>query len=366
MDLTVTPEMTALREVVASFFARKNPISTVREFLDDPRGYDAKTWLQLAEQVGAQGLLIPEAYGGQESSLREMAIVLEEAAHSLWGGPLVPSSVLATLALLECAKESARAEWLPQLAAGSVVATLVTALDRPFDDAVPTLKMQAEGTTVSGAVRYVLDAHLADLLVVPVNVDGRTDLAAVTAGAPGLTVEVLPTIDLTRRLCTVSFADTPATIIGTDVASGLAVTLTAAAVAIGADQLGLLRAMVELAVEYTGIRKQFGVHIGSFQAVQHLCVDLFVAQESAAALVAAAAAVEPEEAAEQAHVLQAYTSEATPLAGETALHLHGGIGYTWEHDIHLYLRRAKLDEALLGDSAAHREALAHHLDLARR
>ncbi|MCW2523080.1 MAG: acyl-CoA dehydrogenase [Frankiales bacterium] len=364
MDLTVTPEMTALREVVASFFARKNPISTVRELLADERGYDSKIWLQLAEQVGAQGLLIPEAYGGAGGSLREAAIVLEEAGHSLWGGPLLASSVLATVALLEGADEAARAEWLPQLADGSVVATLVTALDRPLADAVPSVGVDAGGATLSGAVRYVLDAHLADLLVVPVDVDGRTDLALVSPGAPGLTVELLPNIDLTRRLCSVSFAGTPATIVGTDVASGLARALTAGATAVGADQLGLLRAMVELAVGYAGIRKQFGVHIGSFQAVQHLCVDLFVAQESAAALVAAAAAAEPEEATELTHVLQAYTSEATPLAGETALHLHGGIGYTWEHDIHLFLRRAKLDEALLGDSASHRQALADLLGLA--
>jgi alkylation response protein AidB-like acyl-CoA dehydrogenase len=361
MDLTVTPEMTALREVLASFFARKSPMSSVRELLEDERGYDAKTWLQLAEQVGAQGLLIPEAYGGTGSSLREMAIVVEEAARTLWGGPLLASSVLATVALTEAASEEAKQEWLPRLADGSAVATLVTGLDRQFGDTTPTLT--ATDGSLTGEVRHVLDAHLADLLVVPVTTDGRTDLALVPAGAPGLSVELLPGTDLTRRICVVTFSQTPATIVGTDVAAGLAVALTAGAVAVGADQLGLLRAMVELAVDYAGIRKQFGVHIGSFQAVQHLCVDLFVAQESAAALVSAAAAAEPDEAVELTHVLQAYASEATPLAGETALHVHGGIGYTWEHDIHLYLRRAKLDEALLGDSAAHREALAHLLDL---
>jgi alkylation response protein AidB-like acyl-CoA dehydrogenase len=361
MDLTVTPEMTALREVVASFFSRKSPISTVRELLDDERGYDAKTWLQLAEQVGAQGLLVPEEYGGTGSSLREAAIVLEEAAHTLWGGPLLASAVLSTVALVECADAEARSEWLPQLADGTVVSTLVTSLDRQFGDTSPTLEVK-DGT-LSGTVRYVLDAHMADVLLAPVAANGRTDLALVPAGAPGLSVELRPGLDLTRRVCTVTFSDTPVTIIGSDVAAGLAVTLTAGAVAVGADQLGLLRAMVDLAVEYAGIRKQFGVHIGSFQAVQHLCVDLFVAKESTAALVAAAAAADPADAAELAHVLQAYAAEATPLAGETALHVHGGIGYTWEHDIHLFLRRAKLDELLLGDSAAHREALGRMLDL---
>jgi alkylation response protein AidB-like acyl-CoA dehydrogenase len=364
MDLIVTPEMTALREVVNSFFTRKTSTTSVREYLDDPRGYDPKIWLQLAEQVGVQGLLIPESYGGQGSTLREAVIGLEEAARHLWGGPLLASSVLATVALLECADDSARQEWLPRLADGSVVATLVTGLDRRFDDIEPTVTADG-GTALSGQVHYVLDAHQADLLVVPVQVDGRTGLATVEADASGLSVEVLPSIDLTRRLCVVTFNETPATIVGVDAAAGLAVALTAGAVAIGADQLGLLRAMVALAVDYAGLRKQFGVHIGSFQAVQHLCVDLFVAQESAAALVAAAAAAPPSEAIELAHVLQAYASEATPLAGETALHVHGGIGYTWEHDIHLYLRRAKLDEMLLGDSAAHREALAGLLDLAR-
>jgi alkylation response protein AidB-like acyl-CoA dehydrogenase len=380
MDLTVTPEMDALREVVASFFERKSPMESVRTNLDDPdaggaAAFDPAVWQQLAEQVGAPGLLIAEEFGGQGSSLREMAIVLEESARRLWGGPLLASSVLATVALVEGAGAVAHKQWLPQLADGSLTAALVIPADRDPARSGPGVSaiIGAGGEyRLTGEVGNVIGGTAAGLLVVPVDVEGRTDLVVVDPSAAGVTVEPLPAIDLTRRLAKVSFADTAATVAGTDAADAVTQALAAGAVAVGADQLGLLRAMTAMAVEYAGLRTQFGVPIGSFQAVAHLCVDLFVAQESTAALVGAAAAAGAEaggsrtalaEAVLTAQVLQAYASEATVRAGETALHIHGGIGFTWEHDIHLFLRRAKLDEELFGSSTVHRDALAAALEL---
>jgi len=295
-------------------------------------------------------------------------VVVEEAARRLYAGPLLASSVLATVALVECADEATRASYLPRLADGSLVATLGVSLDRGPGSAPNSLAVKADGDDVrlSGELGYVLDAHVAGLFVVPVILDGRTDLVVLEAGAPGPEVTVLPGLDLTRRLCRVRFADTPARLAGTDVAPGLARTMTVAAIALGADQLGLMDRLVAMAVDYAGVRKQFGNHIGSFQAVQHLCADIFVAKESAAALVAASASAFADgdaDAAELALITQAYCSEAAPQVAETSLHLHGGIGFTWEHDVHLYLRRAKVDEFLLGDSASYRASLAGELGL---
>jgi alkylation response protein AidB-like acyl-CoA dehydrogenase len=367
MQLTESAEQRALRESVRRFLAERSPIAGVRAAMDTEAGHDPAVWWQAATQLGLPALAIPEQYGGAGFSFVEQAIVLEELGCGLYPGPYLPSAVLAATALLGSGDEQACKELLPPVAAGEQIATLAVSEDGGSWDPAATA-LAATNCVLNGHKSFVLSGHIADLLLVAARSRAGLSLYAVRADAPGLTRTVLPTLDQTRRLARLEFRDTPARLVGADGAAGsvLASTMDIAALALAAEQLGGAQAALDMAVAYAKSREQFGRPIGSFQAIKHRCADLLLELESARSTVAYAAWAVAESSPEVpvvAALAKAYVSEAfCHIAAET-IQIHGGIGFTWEHDAHLYLKRAKSDELFLGDPAHHREQLAARIGL---
>lgn len=374
MELVVSEEQRELRSALRRFFAEKSPSAEVRRLMAAPTGYDPAVWSQMAGQLGLQGLAIPEEYGGSGFRFRELVIVLEEMGRALLCAPYLASAVLAANALLLSGDEAAKADLLPGIADGTAIATLAfTEQNGRWDEAGIELAARPGRTSdkawlLDGVKSYVLDGQAADVVLVVARTEGPAlSLFAVDATAPGLVRTPLPTLDQTRRLSRLEFAGVSARLVGQEGAAGevLTATLDRAAVALAAEQLGGAQRVLEMSVEYAKVRTQFGRPIGSFQAIKHKCADLLVEVESSRSAVMHAAAVadtEPERLPAAAALAQAYCSDAFFHAAAETIQIHGGIGFTWEHDAHLYFKRAKSSQAFLGDSAHHRGKLAALLD----
>jgi alkylation response protein AidB-like acyl-CoA dehydrogenase len=375
MILGVTEEQEELRASVRRFLADRAPITAVRELMETTDGLDAGVWRQAGEQLGLQGIAIPEQYGGAGFSFAEQAIVLEELGAALYGGPYLASAVLATTALLASPDEDARKAYLPGIASGDTIATLAfTEEDGSWEpDAIrltanPAQDDSAGGWQLDGRKSFVLDGHTANLILVVARTGDALSLFAVPAEASGLTRTALPTLDQTRKLARLDFAAVPATLIGS-VGDGQAVlsrTLDVAAIAQAAEQLGGAQRALDMAVEYAKVRHQFGRPIGSFQAIKHRCADLLLEVESLRSAVQYAAAAVAEDSAEVpvvAALVKAYASDVYFHVAAENIQIHGGIGFTWEHDAHLYFKRAKASELFLGDASYHREHLATRIGL---
>jgi alkylation response protein AidB-like acyl-CoA dehydrogenase len=367
MQLAESAEQRALRESVRRFLTERSPTSAVRAAMDTAAGYDPAVWQQAAGQLGLPALAIPEQYGGAGFSFVEQVIVLEELGRSLYPGPYLPSAVLAATALLGSGDEQACKDLLPPVAAGEQIATLAVTEDGgSWDPAATTLS--AAGGVLNGHKSFVLSGHVADLILVAGRSEAGLSLYAVPSTAAGLTRTVLATLDQTRRLARLEFQDTPARLVGVAGAAGpvLAATMDVAALALAAEQLGGAQAALDMAVAYAKEREQFGRPIGSFQAIKHRCADLLLELESARSIVGYAAWAVAESSPEVpavAALAKAYVSEAFFHIAAENIQIHGGIGFTWEHDAHLYLKRAKSDELFLGDGAHHREALAGRIGI---
>jgi alkylation response protein AidB-like acyl-CoA dehydrogenase len=376
MILGVTPEQEELRASVRRFLADRAPISAVRELMETADGLDTTVWQQAGEQLGLQGIAIPEQYGGAGFSFAEQAIVLEELGAALYGGPYLASAVLAANALLASPDEDARKEYLPGIATGEVIATLAfTEEDGSWDPDAIRLAATSRGDEwqLDGRKSFVLDGHTAGLILVVARTGEELSLFAVSAdavlaGPGGLTRTALPTLDQTRKLASLDFAGTPARLIGSvgDGAKVLSRTLDIAAIAQAAEQLGGAQRALDMAVAYLKVRHQFGRPIGSFQALKHRCADLLLEVESLRSAVQYAAAAVAEDSAEipmVASLVKAYASDVYFHVAAENIQLHGGIGFTWEHDAHLYFKRAKASELFLGDARYHREHLATRIGL---
>jgi alkylation response protein AidB-like acyl-CoA dehydrogenase len=371
MILGVTPEQEELRDSVRRFLADRAPISAVRELMDTTDGLDAAVWRQAGEQLGLQGIAIPEEYGGAGFTFAEQAIVLEELGAALYGGPYLASAVLAATALLASPDEDARSEYLPGIASGELIATLAfTEEDGSWDpDAIRmTATRQEDGWRLDGRKSFVLDGHTAGLVLVVARTGDALSLFAVPADASGLTRAALPTLDQTRKLARLDFAATPARLVGSagDGTAVLSRTLDIAAIAQAAEQLGGAQRALDMAVEYLKVRHQFGRPIGSFQGLKHRCADLLLEVESLRSAVQYAAAAVAEDSAEipmVAALVKAYASDVYFHVAAENIQMHGGIGFTWEHDAHLYFKRAKASELFLGDATYHREHLATRIGL---
>ncbi|MFJ8493800.1 acyl-CoA dehydrogenase family protein [Streptomyces sp. NPDC094038] len=372
MDLTFSDEQNELRTVVRSFLARYSDEAAVRRLAADPRGHDRAVWRRLAGEVGVQGLAVPEEYGGSGFGYVELGVVFEEAGRALLCAPLYATVALAAEALLRCRDERARRDLLPGIAGGDTVATLALTEDTGRWDAPGirlTARETATGWRLTGTKTYVPDGHVADLLLVAARTPGGISLFAVDAGAPGLTRTPLATLDETRKQARLEFAGTPARLLGAEGTAWpvLERTLATAAVLLAAEQVGGAAAALDSAVAYAKIREQYGRPIGSFQGIKHKCADTLVEIEAArsacyAGLWALDAGDETETAVSAA-LAQAFCSEAfTRVAGD-AIQIHGGIGFTWEHPAHLYFKRAKSSETLLGPPSYHRELLATRLGI---
>jgi alkylation response protein AidB-like acyl-CoA dehydrogenase len=362
VTLLFSPEQDELRDSVCRFLADKAPMTAVRAYVDGG-AYDDALYAAMAGQLGLTGLAVPEKFGGAGYSVVELGIVLEEMGRALTPSPYFATAGLAVPALLATDDDAAKAALLPGLADGSVTATLALAeLDGRWDleALATTASSSADGWTLDGTKAYVVDGHTADLLLVAARSSAGVGLYAVEATASGLTREHTPSLDLTRSLATVTLAKTPARLVGeADGAAALAEALDVVAVALAHEQVGGAARCLEMAVDYAKVRVQFGRPIGSFQAIKHMCAEVLLEVESArAAAYWSASELDSDEATLAAAMAQAYCSETYTHAAEANVQVHGGIGYTWEHDAHLYLRRAKSSELLFGTPGSYRDRLA--------
>ena len=368
---TFGEEHDQLRSTVRAFLAAKSPEAEVRRVMQTAAGYDPDVWRQMAEQLGLQALAIPAEFGGAGFGTVELGIVLEEMGRALLCAPYFSSVVQAAGALLYCGDDAAKNEFLPGIASGETIATLAYIEDcgRPDE---PGIALRASrsggGWRLDGVKSFVLDGCRADLVVVAARAPRGVTLFLVPGDAPGLTRTQLSTMDLTRKQARLEFTGTPARLLGTEGAGWATMTrvleLTAAALA--AEQVGGAQKVLEMAVAYAKLRVQFGRPIGSFQAVKHRCADMLLAVESArsAAYYALWTASElSEDLPVAAGMAKAYCSAAYVRAAADNIQIHGGIGFTWEHPAHLYLKRAKSSELLFGDPAYHRRLVAGHIGI---
>ncbi len=371
MKLGYSTEQQEMRESVRRFLADRMPLPRVRELMDSPDGTDEKTWNYAGSQLGLQAIAIPEEFGGAGFTFAEQAIVLEELGAALYPGPYLASAVLAANALLASSDDEAKRDFLPGIASGETVATLAfTEDDGAWEpDAITLTATHAAGAqpeggwVLDGHKSFVLDGYTAGLILAVARTADGLSLFAVTPDADGLTRKQLPTLDQTRRLARLEFSAVPARLIGAagEGAAILNESLDIAAIAQAAEQLGGAQRALDMAVSYAKIRHQFGRPIGSFQAIKHRCADLLLEVESLRSAVGYAAAAVAEDSAEVpvvAALVKALASDTYFHVAAENIQIHGGIGFTWEHDAHLYFKRAKASELFLGDASYHRERLA--------
>jgi alkylation response protein AidB-like acyl-CoA dehydrogenase len=371
MNFAFSEEQEELRKTVRAFLEAKSDESAVREQMETENGFDPAVWSQMGEQMGLQGLAIPEEFGGSGYGFVELGVVLEEMGRALLCAPYFSTVVLAANTLLHSGDDAAKAKYLPGIASGETVATLAyTEPSGKWDDSGITMEATAagDGWTLTGTKMFVLDGHTANLIIVAAKTAKGTSLFAVEGDAAGLTRTALSTMDQTRKQAKLEFAGTPAELIGTE-GEGWTVlgsVLDLAAVGLAAEQVGGAQKVLEMAVEYAKVRVQFGRPIGSFQAIKHKCADMLLEVESAksAAYYGMWCASEMnEELPSVASLAKAYCSEAYFHATAENIQIHGGIGFTWEHPAHLYFKRAKSSELLFGDPTYHRELLAQRIGI---
>jgi len=336
--------------------------------MESPSGYDEQVWQQLAGEMGLPGIAVPEEFGGAGAGMRELAVVFEEMGASLLCSPFFATVALAVSALLTSGDRDAIGKLLPGFVDGSTTATLILndALGPWNPESVTlTARPATGGFLVDGDAPMVLDGHTADVVLLAARTEAGISLLAVESTAPGLQHERLASLDRTRRIARLRFDDVPATLIGTDGAGAAALARTSdlALVALGAEQVGAAQRCLDMAVDYAKNRIQFGRAIGSFQAVKHRCADMLVAVEGArsAAIHAAEVGDDPDSAELPiaASVAKMACSEALLQAAFDSMRIHGGIGFTWEHDAHLYMRRAKASQLMFGSPDMHAQRLAN-------
>jgi alkylation response protein AidB-like acyl-CoA dehydrogenase len=370
MDFAFTPEHDELRQTIRKFLADKSPEVAVRRLMSTELGYDPQVWAQMAEQMGLLGLIIPEEHGGAGLGFVELAIALEEMGRTLLCAPYLSTAVLATNALLLGASPEAQAAVLPGIAAGKKIATLAcTEPKRGWEAADVAMQATADGDAwrLDGTKSFVLDGHCADVLLVVARVKEGLSLFQIGGEADGVKRELLPTLDLTRKLARVTFQRARAQRIGKpgDLTKTIDKVLTLGIVALAAEQAGGVQRCLEMSTEYAKTRLQFGRAIGSFQAIKHRCADMLVGVEFAksAAYHAVFRAAEDDEAelGAAAAMAKSYCSEAYFQAAADNIQIHGGMGFTWEHAAHLYFKRAKSSSLLFGDPLHHREKLAQRI-----
>ena len=369
MDLTFSDEQEELRGVVRAFLRDVSPEDEVRRLMETPSGHDAAVWTKMSDQLGLQGLAVPEDLGGAGAGPLEVGIVAEEMGRVLFGAPFLATCVLATQAILAAGDPGCSRELLPGIACGVTVATLAfSEPGLPWDaPASATTVRRADGHwLLDGAKDLVLDGAHADLILVTARGERGVGLYAVGGDAPGLVRTPLRSLDPTRKLARLDFAGTPAHPVGPGDAGPriLSSVLDHASAALAAESVGLAQHLLDVVVSHVKDRVQFGQPIGAFQGVQHACAHLYVEVESARATAHhalwAAAAGSPDLTL-AASLAKACATDAAAHVATEAIQLLGGIGVTWEHPAHLYFRRAKSSQLLFGDTDQHRDTLVRLL-----
>lgn len=357
-------ELDSFRTAVRDYLEQASSSPAVRTLMDTEQGYDEAVWRQMANELGLHGIAAPEQWGGAGAGMPELAVVFEEMGAALLCSPFFATVALALQALLDSGDESAIDEFAPPLLDGSQVATLVlNGTLGSWDPTAVTITGQRDDADyrLFGDADLVLDGHTADLVLVVANTAKGTSLFAVPGTASGLPREPLSTLDRTRKVARLRFDGVAARLIGADgqAAAGLARTCDLALVALASEQLGAAQRCLDAAVGYAKERIQFGRAIGSFQAIKHRCADMLVLVEGArSAVFHAAQATDDRERAVAASVAKVACSEALLQVSFDNMRIHGGIGFTWEHDAHLYVRRAKATELMFGSPDHHLARLA--------
>ncbi len=355
---TFTPEQLGLRDAVRQLLAKRSDSAAVRRALELPGGYDESVWQLLCEQIGVAALAIPERFGGVGAGPMETHLVLDELGRRLTPSPMLGSAVLAAQLLLAAGDEAACARLLPGIAEGAVMAVCWSGPDGDWASTPTAVTLSADGI-LTGTAHYVLNGDSAQTLLVAAGEAGRAVLVEVDPAQPGVSVRHTPSMDPTLRLARVEFASAHGSrILAESPGAALARARTAAVLAQTAEQVGAMSALLAATVDYSKVRVQFGRPIGSFQALKHRMADLHVLVEAArsASYAAAAGTIEPAVAA-------VYCAEALFTVAGEAIQLHGGIAITWEHDAHLYFKRAQAGTQLFGTPTRHLAELAEAVGL---
>jgi alkylation response protein AidB-like acyl-CoA dehydrogenase len=374
LDFGFSEEQEMLRDAAKRFLADNCSTKFVRQVMADGTAHDAGFWQKLVGQ-GWPGLLIPEQYGGANGTFLDMTVIIEEMGKALLPGPFFAAALLGAPTFIEGASDGLKKEFLPKMAEGKFIATVAVAEAAGRFDAGGieiTASKKGSGYTLTGEKFFVPDAHVADAIVVAARTSGGSGedgitLLCVPANEKGVTVTQLKTVDMTRRMCHVKFDNVRADVVIGKENGGwttLRRVLDIATAGLSAEMVGTAQKALDIAVDYAKTRVQFGKPIGSFQAVKHKCVDMMVSVENSRSLTYYACWTVDERVAEAATAVpmaKAYASDMAKNVTSEAIQVHGGIGFTWEHDMHLYHRRALAGEANLGNAPIHREVVAKSL-----
>lgn len=378
MQYVLPEEQESFRTSLRRFLEAHSSEEDVRHVMETDEGYDHDLWVRMASELGLQGIHVPERFGGVGLGQRELAMAMEELGRVLYVGPYLSTVVLSVNALLASGDEEACAAYLPPIVRGELRAAVAfVEADGDWDFQQIGLQAREDGDgrrfRLEGTKDFVVDGHTADLILVLASGQDGSSLFAVSMdhlddGA--VDREVLPTLDRTRKQARLRFHGAPARRVGTAGrgAEVMREVCQLTAVALSAEQVGGAQRCLDMAVDYARQRIQFGRPIGSFQAIKHTCARMSLGVEAArsAALFAAWCADERRDALSvEASVAKAYCSDTFTRAAAENLQIHGGIGFTWEHPAHLYLRRAKASELFLGDGRHHRERVLHDVGLSR-
>jgi alkylation response protein AidB-like acyl-CoA dehydrogenase len=376
MRFSFTEEQEEFRVFLRRFLETKSPTTEVRRLMDTDEGYDEAVWKQLSSELGLPAVHVPEEYGGQGFTVAELAIVVEEMGRTLLCAPYFSSAVLGTTTILEAATEEQKRTLLPPLAAGETRATLAFTEENGLWDSSgveATATISGDGFTIDGTKSFVLDGHTADMIVVlarkpSTSGDDGLSFFTVAGDAKGLTRTLLKTTDPTRKQTRLKFESVRAELLGTEGAAAdpLTKVLDIAAICLANEMVGGAEKLRESALEYSLMRVQFGRQIGSFQTMKHKSADMLLEVElakSAAYYAAAAAAEGDDETPALACLAKAGASQAYMQTAINTVQIHGGIGFTWDNDTHLWFKRAKSSEVFLGDPAYHRELLMRRWDV---
>jgi len=353
MDFGLSDSQQSLKDNARKFFSTHCPMAEVRRLAETDSAHDAALWKKMAEQ-GYTGICFSEEHDGAGLGLVELALILEEAGRALLPGPFFSSVALAGALLDATASEEQKKKYLAPICRGEARST-VALYESEAGWNPAEARIAAENGRLTGEKLFVPDAAVASTILVA----GRDSVYAVEAGAPGMSITPLRAMDLTRKVYAVTFANTPAEKLARP--ENLERGLNCATAALTAEMTGGMQRTLESAVQYAKTRKQFGKIIGSFQAVQNLCADMLLETESSRSAAYYAAWALQEDAADAAaavSIAKLYASDACRTVGNRGIQIHGGMGFTWENDLHLYYRRAKACETAFGDASWHRERLA--------
>ncbi len=366
MDFSFTSDQQLLRNAARAFLDEHMKPATVRLLWDDPRGESDTVWKEMV-QLGWLGLSLPEAHGGSGLGMVETAIVLEALGRAACPSPYWPT-VLAATAIAATGSDVQRSRWLPAIATGQARAT-VALLDAEPDWRVDAIATRADrtptGWALTGTKRYVAWAHVANVVVVPARTPDGVALFLVDPAASGLAISPIESMDPGTRWSTMTLDRVPVAsdaVLGPVGPAGATIEalLRRGAVGAAAEMLGAARRCLDMAVAYAKVREQFGQPIGSFQAIRHKCADMLADVENSHAAVYYAAWAEDAGSDDHevaASVAKAFVGDASRRVCGDAIQVHGGIGFTWEYDLHIYFKRAKALEVQYGDGDHHRELI---------